>query len=279
MTAYSQRLFILPNGIQNTDDKIFEQLGKCALTKVNKTRWLSSGDKKIVPTECTLDTPVDIPTVKLEIRSDEFVSPSQKDTLFWCSFIAENGYGEYINVGNNYGIRALETRQRIGEFVRKNMSGLKTTSLKITKSACEEICSEMMTSVSTTSMECLCAIALYNKMNFLIMNPVQNIILQILSDRTEENTLYQRPTYLIQKDAFGKYHIRVEPLDADAIREWTEKTVCLENYVKPIKTMGAYKLDELEAMACKLGVISGPGLHDYKKAVLYQKVAERVAWT
>ena len=276
MTAYSQRLFILPNGSKCNTNTIIQQFGKYSLTKDNKDKWSNETKSSKIDTVHVVETIVDPPVPTLP--TSEFVYPRQKDTLFWCSFIAVHGYDEYIKVGNNYGIRALETRQSIGEFVRKNMSGLKNTSLKITKSTCEEICSELMTSVNTTSMECLSAIALYNKMNFLILNPDQNIILQILSDRTEENTLYERPTYLMQKDASGKYQIQVDPLDAITIDEWTKQAVCLENYIKPIKTVGSYKIDELEEMACRLGVIRGPGLHSYKKGELYKQIAERIAW-
>jgi hypothetical protein len=54
---------------------------------------------------------------KPKIQEKSIYSPNQQDGLFWCFYIIDKGYNDYISIDRNYGIVKLETKQKICNFV------------------------------------------------------------------------------------------------------------------------------------------------------------------
>jgi hypothetical protein len=61
----------------------------------------------------------------------EFISPTHQDSLFWCIYIAMHGYNDYLQVSRNYGVKELEIKQKIGNYIQSNPSKMKKTNIKI----------------------------------------------------------------------------------------------------------------------------------------------------
>jgi hypothetical protein len=210
---------------------------------------------------------------KLEntIKTEELISPKQTDTLFWCIFIIHFGYDEYIEVDRNYGVKELQIKKQIGDFIFANPYKMKNTNYKMTKAAVQEILSELLTSQKDTSMNSLLAFLVFCNINLIMINSTKLLMLEFISNKEEEV-----PTYVIYKDAYNKYSLNNQALSKEEIDEIKSKTICLENYLKPIKAISNYKVEELEELANKLGIYEKN--KKYKKADLYQEIVDACSW-
>lgn len=221
--------------------------------------------EQVVPVEEKLEN-----TIKTE-HVEELISPKQNDTLFWCIFIIHFGYDEYLEVDRNYGVKELDVKKQIGDFISKNPHKMKTTNTKITKAAVQEILSELLTSQKDTSMQCLMALIVFCNINLIMINSTKLLMLEFVSNKDEEI-----PTYVIYKDAYNKYSLKNQQLSKEEIEDIRSKTICLENYLKPIKSISNYKVEELEDLAKKLGIFEKN--KKYKKSDLYQEIVDACEW-
>jgi hypothetical protein len=209
--------------------------------------------------------------LELSINTENTISPTQKDTLFWCIFILHFGYNEYLQVNRNYGIKELEVKQKIIEYLNKTPGVLKQTNYKITKASVQEILSDFLTSQKETSMLCFIAMISYFKMNIIMVDSTNRFMLEFISNKDEN-----LPTYVLYKDGYGKYKVNIEPIFADNINNMKNTLICLENYMKPLKTVSNYKIDDLLDLARKLGVYNENT--KYKKNDLYEQICEICKW-
>ena len=275
MTAIVVSKFILPHmpGWPNTG--ILEYIKAQTLTVDNKKKW----EEKMEIATPTVEKPTapaiqqDAPPVMPATNTTNIVQPRQRDTLFWCVFIAVNGYDEYLKVDYGYGSRELDIKREIGDYLSKHASEIKNANVRITKSMVQEICSELITNINTTSIECLVAMAVYHHLNFILADNTNKIRLEILSDTSS-------PYYLLYKDSYGKYSIQCDALSEAELEAVYKTTVCLEHHLKPIRQMGAYTIGKLTEMAETLGLISASGENTikHKKQDLYMMVANKMVW-
>lgn len=215
-------------------------------------------------------TPANIMEIIETPFSGEY-SPKQNDTLFWCIYIIANGYGEYINIDRNYGLKELEIKKQIGEF-NANKGYLKSTpNYKITNNLRGEIHSELFTSQKDTSFPCLLILCCYYKINVVLLHPNGKLMLEFISN-TDAETSY----YVLKKNIQGKYSVNTDKKTWKDVQEMKTKYVCIGNYMKPIKAAGNYKMEDLEEFAEKLGVLDVT--KKYKKIELYQLVQQNMNW-
>jgi len=204
-------------------------------------------------------------------ENSEIVTPKQKDTLFWCLYIAINGYNDYLEIERNYGVKELEIKKQIADFISANASKLKNTNVKITKISIQEILSELLTSQKETSILCLVAMTVFYNINILLMDPTKKYYLEYISNKDVEN-----PTFILYKDTYGNYSLKQHSFGANDLEEFKSDKVCLENHLKPLKSISTYKTDDLEALSKKIGLYDES--KKYKKAELYNLISETIAW-
>lgn len=258
-------------------------LNKFMLSKKNKEDIIASSTSVIdIDTDymAPIVTPDKIeevvtpdPPIELEKTSskEEWIDPRNKDTLFWCIFIIIHGYDEYLQVGRNYGIKELEIKKQISDHLIVNQGSMKNTNNKITKGYVQEILSELLTSQKDTSTLAMIAMTVYYQINLIIMDSSEKYLLEFVSNK--DVTL---PTYLLHKDSYGKYKVRAEPLSLDAIKDLKETKLCLESYMRPLKSISNYKTEELESIAKKIGIYDNN--KKYKKQLLYEEITEASRW-
>jgi hypothetical protein len=199
------------------------------------------------------------------------ITPRQPDTLFWCLYIIRHGYNDYVQIDRNYGVKELEEKQKILEFVKENKVNMKNTNYKITNVAIQEIMSELMTQQKQTSFLCLTAVSVYYNINLLIINEKTKCMLEYwvnkerVSDAFHDDNTF---TYVLYKDEFGKYSIQIEYIPSSKIIELREKYIVLEQYNKYLKALSNYRLEDLENLAKKLNVYDSNV--KYKKGDLYE---------
>ena len=207
-----------------------------------------------------------------EAANPFFLPFRQKDTLFWCLYIAHYGYNDYEIIERNYGLKELETKSKVAEFLKSNPTALKNTNYKITKVATQEILSDLLVNQKDTSIQCLLAIISCFRINIIMVDKTDRLLLEFLADTTETET----PTFLIKRDASSKYHIKTDPISQQEIVDLKSTKICLENYQRPMKPASAYKVAELEIWAAKIGIDISQKKH--KKNELYDLVYNAIRW-
>ena len=216
--------------------------------------------------------------VLVEKQKDEYIEPRQQDTLFWCLYIIHHGYNDYMQIDRNYGVKELEEKQKIFNFIKANPSKMKNTNYKMTNVALQEIQSEMMTVQKQTSMTSMIAMLVYYNINLLIVDASEKTMLEFWVNKEDipsmntKTTSDSAPTYILYKSKMGKYKLQMENIATYKIYEMKEKYVILDSYLKPLKSITNYKVEELEEIAKKLAIYNEN--KKYKKAELYQLVAD-----
>lgn len=206
-----------------------------------------------------------------ENPSIEYISPTHQDTLFWCLYIIMYGHNDYIQVSRNYGVKELEVKKHIGDLIRANPNLLKTANIKITKAAVQEIMSELLTSVRDTSYLTMMGMLAIYKINIIMISASGKTMVHFVS-----NVDVEQPTYVLHKDSFGKYKLQSEPITKEQIEELKTSIFCLESYLKPLKTVSNYKVDELYAIARQVGMFDEN--KKYKKGDLYDELNDALMW-
>jgi len=266
---FSSRM--LNNLFFNNADVTLEEMQQFMLTKNNCQAVL----EKIIPiVESAIENKSinilnNIPIIKTPIpeKKEESTSflPRQQDTLFWCIFIIVNGFNEYNEIQRNYGVVELEIKKKIADYLKDNSSNMKQTNYKITKIKIQEIMSELLTSQKMTSYECLLAMCVFYKINIAIIFSNDKIMTEFISSNDEET-----PFYILNKDSYGKYKVDTVKKSWKEIQEMKQTRVCLDNYLKPMKSISNYTIPNLEELATKLGVFDVT--NKYKKQELYELI-------
>jgi len=212
------------------------------------------------------------PVITTAPEQIEYLSPKHQDTLFWCIYIAVFGYNDYLQVSRNYGVKELEVKQTVGNWIQKNQGKMKEANIKITKVAIQEILSELLTSVKETSIMSMVGMIVYFKINIILVDSTGALMLEFKANK--DNDSY--PTYVLQKDSYGKYKLRSDSLDVMQVNEFKKTMVCLESYLKPLKPLSTYHIDDLKNIARRLGGFDEN--YKYKKPELYEELNEAMKW-
>ena len=207
------------------------------------------------------------PSVNLNIKREptqvtqtnaNIIYPKCTDTLFWCMYIAKYGYAEYLNIGQRYKNKEIEIKQQMIDTIKKTPSILKNGPRKITNVAIQEIMAELMIDKKTT-FKTFYAICILNALNIIIVDIKTSTFLSFINDTTTE-------LYIIYRVNDGSFSIDI---DCNAIAV-TSKYFELDYGDKPIKSIGAYKMNDLEIISQKLGLLLES--KKYKKQELYDKI-------
>jgi hypothetical protein len=210
------------------------------------------------------------------IKKEELYQPKQQDTLFWCLYIMNYGYNDYLQIDHNYGVKELEEKQNISKFMKESVVRIKNTNYKLTNVAIQEVLSELLTSQKETSLLCLIVMIVYYNINILIINENTKCMLEFWCNKdripsiNNSNEDGDALTYVLYKTDNGKYKLQYENIGSFQINDLKDKYVVLESYNKYIKAISNYKVEELEDMAKKFGVFDET--KKYKKAELYELV-------
>jgi hypothetical protein len=204
----------------------------------------------------------------LNARVSSVFSPNKMDTLFWCVYVIFHGESEYHMIGNRFRNTEIDEKQRVMEFIKKNADTFRGVlqGIKITKVAVQEILSDLMLN-KKTSLQTFAALCYYYKISAII---------------TYNKTGYEcistqeQPIYHFTRTQDGHISVDTEPLTQDTIETIRQSHIILE-YTKTIKSIGAYKVQDLLSMANVLG-IEEPANAKWKKVDWYQAITDRCLW-
>jgi hypothetical protein len=210
---------------------------------------------------------IDVPVIT--IKEKRIFSPKKQDTLFWCAYVANHGEAEYWLIGTKYKNTELSEKQKVIEFIQNDKATFKAAYPKITNVKIQETMSEIMldkiTSLGTFMALCLFykfhAILNYNK-TYLEFSP------NIKQDKI--------PIYLFVRNKDGHFSFQILET-IDEINDIKMKNIKVEKdpFVKPLKSISSYKIDELLNMAKKLGIEIE---EKSKKQEVYEKISNKCMW-
>jgi hypothetical protein len=220
----------------------------------------------VIPPEPPKQIP--LPDFEKPIKEEWFL-PDKNDTIFWCIYTYINGQGEYNRIGHSYGNHALNEKQKIIEFIKKNPKLLKSSNVKLTNGNIQEILSEFMVDKTVSSFG-IAALAIYYKIPIYMVNEEKKIYLKFLP----ELEYYEKtPCYLyLHKSERGKPKYK---LYLNTTKPNIEDMICLESHLKPFKPASNYKMEDLNIIADKIGFILP---NKIKKMELYEKLCELCGW-
>ena len=221
----------------------------------------------ILPKESPIPEPVlPEPAISKKVAERRF-TPKQENTLFWCMYIAQYGYSEYMRIGTRYNNAEIDEKQAVSADLNKHSAKLKSTNFKLSNQSIQEICSAITVCRKDGLFSLIAFCAYYKKTVFVVFSNRTYLMFSPEKEATED-------AVMIHCETVGKRNNQVYSLTMDVmpetIREMRDTHFRLDHYEKPLRSASAYKLDELVSIATKLGVSIGD---KPKKADVYEKVA------
>lgn len=193
---------------------------------------------------------------KKNIKS-EILVPDEVDKLFWCFYIIKNGIDNYQSIGQNH--FQIETKFKISTAEKLADCEILLKQNKLKRPDVEnELVNEKK--ISMYGMKALCVIYKINIM-FIFKKTFYKIC-----------GLSEDKTAFIKTDAHDNFGI-VEDIKHDVLDTIMSKYYEIEDYSKPIKSVSAYKLDELKVIAEKLDIKLVDAIGNKKtKKILYEEI-------
>ena len=194
-----------------------------------------------------------------------YITPRQRDSLFWSLYIGEYGYVDYNRITFNEGVQKLEVHQKIVDTLKQNPSRWKQVNQKITKVAIEEVYSDLLTNIKKSSLDNILAYVCYFQKNIFIVHMQQKSYWDIQYEGADE-------TIVLHLDNDNCFHIQPD-CSIEEIQQLKNNRISLESYSKPLRPLSFYKVNQLQEMASNLQM-------DYamKKQDLYDCLLHQIKW-
>lgn len=180
-------------------------------------------------------------------KGDTFF-PDVHDSLFWSFYIMKNGEEAYESLGK---INIVIERKIKIEYIERFREGKQV--LKTYKTAPLTHLENVLLNEKQIDIKTLIALCVIEGISFIYI--YKNTYFEMNIDADESTQIHA----IVRMDMPTKYGYKIIP-DVKPIRESFYK---IDNMNKPLKSMSAYKLDELVVFCNKLAITS---VNDGKKA-------------
>ena len=147
---------------------------------------------------------------------------------------------------------------------------MKNTNIKFTNVAIQELTSDLLSITKSINYNIAMALCVLYKINILMIDKEKGVYIRFIS-----NADIELPTYAIFREDNNTYSLDIEALTPEKIMD-VEKMICLESYLKPLKTISNYKIIELTEIARRLNLLEDD--KKYKKQELYELVYNKIRW-
>jgi hypothetical protein len=176
--------------------------------------------------------------------ANPFFSPRQKDSLFWCFFIIKNGFSAYEYPGTTTFAKEKELKFEYIELLRKSKQTLKVKKIKNLREDVED----ELANKDRIGMKTFIALCISTNINVLFIHKKKCFELILVEDE---------PIYVVhQKEENGhtKYYYE-EGSTKETIDLYRKTYFSWDNVDKPLKAPSAYKLDDLQNLCTKVGIV------------------------
>ena len=234
----------------------------------NKDSIVTPKTKIVEETPVILDKPQNVPE-KVEQKM-EHIKPNLIDSLFWCLYIINYGYNDFLQINRNHRVKQLEIQSQVIDKIQKDKNCMKNTNFKFTNVAIQELTSDLITISKAINYNTALSLCVLYNINIYIIDNSKGVYIKLIS-----NTDIELPTYAIYREKLNTYSVDIEALTADKITA-LENLICLESYLRPLKTISNYKIVELTELANKFKLLEED--KKYKKQELYELVYNKIRW-
>jgi hypothetical protein len=227
----------------------------------------------------------------VSLSTPQVLYPDKKNALFWCIYIHKYGHDEYRMIPKSkQATTEIAENQKIINFIKENPKILKNTNKKITNAKIDEIQSDLMLG-KTSNLSLLPAYSMFYKISIIVF--FGNICYPIYydddhddgdDDDNKDHTLcirfdFQSKTnqHTGQTDlqfSSGKFGICDDEFSLKVSKDKLEEQYfVIDDFAKPLKSVSAYRLTELENIASKLQLLYTSKM---KKSDLYVLISDRI---
>jgi hypothetical protein len=205
---------------------------------------------KLIAKHSTLHNAETKPIQKQQLKYEKkvqnrFFYPKEKDQLFWCYFIIQNGFSKYEYPGTISFVNEKEEKFRCIEHMRKNKQQLKTKKIKnIREDVEDELANKQIIGMKT-----FIALCISNNINIMYIH--KRKCFELVCDD-------QMPMHVVHcinnKDSSAfNYCYELTPTN-EQLDIYRSTLFKWESVEKPLKAMSAYKLEELSDLCKKLAL-------------------------
>jgi hypothetical protein len=191
-------------------------------------------------------------------KGDTFF-PDVHDSLFWAFYIMKNGEESYESLGK---INIVIERKIKIEYIERFREGKQV--LKTYKTAPLTHLENVLLNEKQIDIKTLIALCVIEGISFMYI--YKNTYFEMNIDADESTQLHA----IVRMDMPTKYGYKIIQ-DAKPIRESFYK---IDNMNKPLKSMSAYKLDELVLFCNKLAITSEKDGKKANKKCLYEMLVQ-----
>jgi hypothetical protein len=191
-----------------------------------------------------IKTPViKTPVIKTPVFNTNIYKPMKKDSLFWCFFILKYGFSKYeMEIGSQHFL--VEKTEKYANIdllrTKENKDLLKINKIKPLSDLEDDLANKERISIKT-----FFALCVIEKMNILLVDN-RKIYQSINNDSPMINVIHRNSkTY--------EHHIELN-VSNEAIIEFREKYYNVSGFDNALKSMTAYKLDELHNICKQLNI-------------------------
>ena len=218
-----------------------------ALNKKSNTQDFNYNDShnthaKVIKTP-VIRTPVIKTQDKTPVFNTNIYKPMKKDSLFWCFYILKYGFSKYeMDIGSQHFL--IEKTEKYANIdllrTKENKDLLKINKIKPLSDLEDDLANKERISIKT-----FFALCVIEKMNILLVDN-RKIYQSINNDSAIINVIHRNSkTY--------EHHIELN-VSNDAITEFREKYYNVSGFDKALKSMTAYKVDELQDICKQLNI-------------------------
>ena len=241
-------------------EHIFQKMNEHMLDSNNIARWSRFIDIENGPLQSEIKSKKKTrlsksPTVP-EKREETFI-PKTRDKLFWCFYVALNGFGEFMKVKDKLFVHENDTKYGAVQKLRDNKDKLKAAKIKVQETECDLVGSKPI------NLSVLHALAIAYSLSFIVIN--EDIYYDFsYGDKIFIIDITKGNTKLLLGDQTDK---------VTSIKE--SKYYVVPS--KPIKGISSYTAKEVQEIATKLSVELNDGsgkLHN--KTVLYGLIQSKL---
>lgn len=191
-------------------------------------------------------------------KGDAFF-PDVHDSLFWSFYIMKNGVEEYESLGK---INIVIERKIKIEYIERFRESKQV--LKTYKTAPLTHLENVLLNEKQIDIKTLIALCVIEGISFMYI--YKNTYFEMNIDADESTQIHS----IVRMDMPTKYGYKIVP-DVKPIRESFYK---IDNMNKPLKSMSAYKLDDLVIFCNKLGIVAGNDGKKANKKNLYEMLVQ-----
>ena len=198
---------------------------------------------KVIKTQDIKTQDIKIQDIKTLVINTNIYKPMKKDSLFWCFYILKYGFSKYeMEIGSQYFL--VEKTEKYANIdllrTKENKDLLKINKIKPFSDLEDDLANKERISIKT-----FFALCVIEKMNILLVDN-RKIYKSINNDSPIINVIHRNSkTY--------EHHIELNVND-DVIAEFKEKYYNVSGFDNALKSMSAYKVDELQDICKQLNI-------------------------